>query len=1089
MKNLKNRNKIFSNFCLIFVAIMLAFSVVFGIDFSLNKNNFKSVSAAETYVNADEYLLPLVSDQTDILASYDISKIYPIYTENQTNSELCWAYAGLKSLETTLIAQTGEYYNFSETAVAYFAYINGINQSINSTGNFERFNVVVKNYGLVYENDFSNDKYFDIDESNYQNYLYLTEFTTKDIMMNVNPIRFADSSTYTASSLQIKENVLKQYIEDYGGIFVGIEPGTIYRSDTGYMYINKVDHNTEDGKYFEENHAVCIIGYDNYGFIALNSWGMEESYNSRFYIPFDYGYIYDNAYGYIYNNNEKVSLVSSNANDFSQNILKSDKVTKNYFNYGEDIDLTYSVSEDYNFKSIYVSIIKGTEDVTDKFVINYNDDLRQIYIQNGETTPDFVGGTYLIKIYEDVNLISVKNISIFTGTEVAYFKLTKDDVLDTIDSYALFNGMASSQNNMTFYIFGSGSYTLDFFLTNLNKNYATGLFISTSRQFVYETIGGDVVKTSLSKNFQIFSNTITNKYTIVLDGLSDYVGKRIEFIINVRSVTNSSVTQSYFVNIFVGSYGTASTNLTNSIEYVLDGGKNSEFNVSKYPNYSLESGMTQVELFSPSKSGYSFLGWYLDENFENQIFNISASNVGDLVLYALFERNDLEYFETDVNILSVTDYDGLEKDIEEDIIYGDSVKLNYNFTVLPNLAGSGRNYTLRYYLYVNGEEVGGATLNTGTQDVVLNFDFPELGAGDYNVEVVTAVVISHSLNLTATSQKEFVVNKKMVDFAFDNKALKKVYCGEPYDPKQLEAITFLGVYAEDLSDFTYTLSDTPKTDYGSYKYYISSISNDNYAFDEELFGVLYIEQKLLTVDWKNINVTYNGELQYAKYELDGVMPGDSVDLVLAGDGQKDVGEYKVTVSGISNSNYKVDAGAYTTIKINPATITITFEDVTDRLQTDPLYREEVKYTINGTIYNNDDIKLEVISDGLTSKKSGRYTITGKCNNPNYQAYFNDAIYTLTGYYYVYYLDTDGNLIHEEIVNDGEDPKGLNNDIYPKGFLDGYLYSESLENKGMDLYITVRVTNYAWIIIAVVVVVVFVAAYLIVTRKQRKNKVS
>ena len=185
----------------------------------------------------------------------------------------------------------------------------------------------------------------------------------------------------------------------------------------------------------------------------------------------------------------------------------------------------------------------------------------------------------------------------------------------------------------------------------------------------------------------------------------------------------------------------------------------------------------------------------------------------------------------------------------------------------------------------------------------------------------------------------------------------------------------------------------------------------------------------------------------------------------------------------------MDAGVYTTIKINPATITITFEDVTDRLQTDPLYREEVKYTINGTIYNNDDIKLEVISDGLTSKKSGRYTITGKCNNPNYQAYFNDAIYTLTGYYYVYYLDTDGNLIHEEIVNDGEDPKGLNNDIYPKGFLDGYLYSESLENKGMDLYITVRVTNYAWIIIAVVVVVVFVAAYLIVTRKQRKNKVS
>ena len=1084
--------RIFKSLGFVCVLAILVVCLAFGIYTETKSQNLShATNIAESYANAEEYLLPLITDQSDPEDEYDLSSIYPIFVENQTTSDLCWVYASLKSLETTLAIATNEYYNFSETAVALLAYMNGNSQAINSTGTFEKFNVVTQTFGLVYENDFSNDKYLDINESNYQNYSYVQTLASKDVLNTVKPIIFANSTTFSASSLEIKEKTLKKFISEFGGIYVGIEPGTIYLDSFGYAYKNEDDNIAQgpDGRPLNSAHAVCLIGYDSNGFIALNSWGMEYSYNSIFYIPFDYEFIYNNAYGYIYVGGENVSLISSNAGEFSAEILNSSITTENYFICGENVSLTYSVSDSFNFESIYVDIFKGTENVTDRFSVSYNDALKQITISNlGDVSLN--SGMYLIKIHEDMNLIAVKNFSVFSGTEVAYFKLSKSDVSSTVDSYALFNGFASSSNNMTFYIYGNGSYTLNFYLTNLNRYSATGnnLSFNINNQNVYETINGEVIKSSIQNSFRTSSINYSNLYTIYIEGLSEYVGKRIEFVLTIRSTTGTSVSQNYYVNIFVGNYGTAGTNLANSIEYRLDGGVNSIYNVSRYPDYSLESDMTQIYIYSPSKTGYNFLGWYSDENFQNQVININASFSEDFVLYALWEQENVEYFSTEMVISSITDYDGTEKNVSDDIIYGDSVVLSYNFTEGVALSGSGRNYTHRYYLYVNGEEVGGEYLEDGNQSIEIPFNYPELLAGNYEIQITTAIVIMHSLNITSQISFNLEVNQKQIEFQFDNLALKQVYNGNEYNPLELNAISYSGVYAEDIDSFSFTLSDTPKKDCGSYRYYVSSINNDNYIYNESTFGVLYIEQKLLEVNWSNLRVTYNGEPRYVNYTLGGVVDGESVDLVLSGDGQINVGEYVVTVSGISSANYKVETGIYTTINILPAVITITFNNVTDRLQTAPLYRNEVTYQISGTIFNNDDIGLEIVCDGLTSTSSGEYIITGRCTNSNYDVYFNDAIYTLTGYYYVYYTLPNGEF-YTEIVNDGEDPKGINQDIYPKGALEGYTYSESLENKGMDLYVTVTITNYSWIPILVAVIVVFVVAYLIVTRKQRKNKVS
>ena len=67
-----------------------------------------------------------------------------------------------------------------------------------------------------------------------------------------------------------------------------------------------------------------------------------------------------------------------------------------------------------------------------------------------------------------------------------------------------------------------------------------------------------------------------------------------------------------------------------AITYVLDGGVNSEENPA---NYTVRD---EVVLQSPTKAGYKFLGWYLDETGTEQTTGIEAGSIGPCVFYALW---------------------------------------------------------------------------------------------------------------------------------------------------------------------------------------------------------------------------------------------------------------------------------------------------------------------------------------------------------------------------------------------------------------------------------------------------------------------
>ena len=79
------------------------------------------------------------------------------------------------------------------------------------------------------------------------------------------------------------------------------------------------------------------------------------------------------------------------------------------------------------------------------------------------------------------------------------------------------------------------------------------------------------------------------------------------------------------------------------INYELNGGKNYYDN----PDYYIKA--NTVELQPAKKTGYSFKGWYLDENFETPI-EIIENRTGDITVYAAYEVDESVWFTITYNL-------------------------------------------------------------------------------------------------------------------------------------------------------------------------------------------------------------------------------------------------------------------------------------------------------------------------------------------------------------------------------------------------------------------------------------------------------
>ena len=73
------------------------------------------------------------------------------------------------------------------------------------------------------------------------------------------------------------------------------------------------------------------------------------------------------------------------------------------------------------------------------------------------------------------------------------------------------------------------------------------------------------------------------------------------------------------------------------ITYVLNGGENHPDNPEKY-----QENADPVYLKDPTREGYRFLGWYLDEKFQTSCEEIESGTNRDITLYAKWEKDRLE---------------------------------------------------------------------------------------------------------------------------------------------------------------------------------------------------------------------------------------------------------------------------------------------------------------------------------------------------------------------------------------------------------------------------------------------------------------
>ena len=230
-------------------------------------NSGKTISdnayAINSYPSTEELVLGLEGQDETLSSSFSLSNYYPLMVENQLRSQLCWAFSTSKVLESSLMVQRGEYYNFSELGVAYLGY-DGSNFISDEAGDFNTFVEIMQNKGLVLENDISNDNLNDFVGTNeyVERYReYVESAVCKDFSNTVLPVYLKDSAAY--STLLSQENfnanselikLIKSYIKTYGGLFAGLKQGTVENKGLGYaLYSETINTAAEDnngGSYF-----------------------------------------------------------------------------------------------------------------------------------------------------------------------------------------------------------------------------------------------------------------------------------------------------------------------------------------------------------------------------------------------------------------------------------------------------------------------------------------------------------------------------------------------------------------------------------------------------------------------------------------------------------------------------------------------------------------------------------------------------------------------------------------------------------------------------------------------------------------------
>ena len=579
----------------------------------------------------------------------------------------------------------------------------------------------------------------------------------------------------------------------------------------------------------------------------------------------------------------------------------------------------------------------------------------------------------------------------------------------------------------------------------------------------------------------------------------------LSFKLTMGSTLYTNCEREYYFNVFFSPRTTASTEDLIKVNYNLDGGENSGRNVTKMPDYTKEpidsgthkSCMTEVPLYAPTKAESNFMGWYLSDSFEGSAITGFDEN-STLEVFARWEDTSVNYFDIDLSIFSVCDYNDVAKAIDADLIYGDSIVLRFTFD--EKAALSSYDYTVMYYLYGLEDSCVSGYISTGETHVDFDFEFPNLTSGVHNLRLDVEVEIAGLLTHEKTQNLAISVAKKQVNFTFSD--LNVVYNGQNQQP----TVQKIGFYDEDINGktdaqiFVLACAQEQSRNVGSYNFYISSLILDDYDFvAENTTCQLQVTPKQISIEWNEYSQVYDGRNHFPTFTVNDIILPDVVEFSFIVNGNPATssscvaaGNYIVNIdpSTISNANYVASEAENFEFTIQKANIRIILHDTTDRLQTPIGNRTTPDFDIEGSIYSRDDVGVRVISEAFNATKSGTFDISCLYNDSNYYCSPENlvkATYTITGYYFVYYQLQNGTHYAEK-VEEGKQPVGVTKEQMKLPLFSRIKYSKEFDVTGNDLYVAVTVEDYSAQVYAGIFVGLFLAVCAIFYFKNRGSKV-
>ena len=289
-----------------------------------------------------------------------------------------------------------------------------------------------------------------------------------------------------------------------------------------------------------------------------------------------------------------------------------------------------------------------------------------------------------------------------------------------------------------------------------------------------------------------------------------------------------------------------------------------------------------------------------------------------------------------------------------------TIKLNNTATVALGKTYKVEAEHLEKIGLVAGDTVTGYV--TITKDVAGVYTATDFDKTNLDVTNADCYKISYEMSV------EFVE----VTFAIDFADVTLTYDGQPHGvsvTKTDESKNYTITYGESAENCN--LEESPKyTNAGTYKIYFKVVDNDTLA-EEKGSVTLTINKKAVTVKVNDVTITY-GDTPKFEYTVAGLVEGETLsgEAVYSGAGT-DVGEYDISVSGLSaGDNYKV------TFVTGTLTINKKTAEVAWTIAENYVYSPDGQ-TLPTATYDGKTASLIFTKDGKACefKTAGTYTVT------------------------------------------------------------------------------------------------------------------